>query len=190
MHRIILRLVEEITNHLVSSSLPLLYVNTQFHISNKQFHIFFQILRCSKMNQDEEQQNVASRAIEDGPDFWKMEHLEDEVEDSTFGEEDDDLKHIARSMLELLPDFRKTQTQAKSKKYACQDCDYSTTQNGHLRRHWTAKHTQERFKCDLCGSTFTIANTLSRHIASKHNGLTFKCAVDECSYTALCSYRK
>ena len=89
MHRIILRLVEEITNHLVSSSLPLLYVNTQFHISNKQFHIFFQILRCSKMNQDEEQQNVASRAIEDGPDFWKMEHLEDEVEDSTFGEEDD-----------------------------------------------------------------------------------------------------
>ena len=57
MHRIILRLVEEITIHLVSSSHPLLYVNTQFHISNKQFHIFFQILRCSKMNQDEEQQN-------------------------------------------------------------------------------------------------------------------------------------
>ena len=81
MHRIILRLVEEITNHLVSSSLPLLYVNTQFHISNKQFHIFFQILRCSKMNQDEEQQNVASRVIEDGPDFWKV---EDEVKDSTF----------------------------------------------------------------------------------------------------------
>ena len=186
MHRIILRLVEEITNHLVSSNLPLLYENTQFHISNKQFHIFFQILRCSKMNQDEEPQNVATRAIEDGADFWKV---EDEVEDSTFGEEDDNLKHIARSMLELLPDFRKTQTQAKSKKYACQDCDYSTTQNGHLRRHWTAKHTQERFKCDLCGSTFTIANTLSRHIASKHNGLTFKCAVDECSYTALCSYQ-
>ena len=190
MHRIILRLVEEITNHLVSSNLPLLYVNTQFHIPNKQFHIFFQILRCSKMNQDEEQQNVATRAIEDGADFWKVEDLEAEVEDSTFGEKDHDLKHIARSMLELLPDFRKTQTQAKSKNYACQDCDYSTTQSGHLRRHWTAKHTEERFKCDLCGSTFTIANTLSRHIASKHNGLMFKCAVDECSYTAPCSYPK
>ena len=190
MHRIILRLVEEITNHLVSSSLPLLYVNTQFHIPNKQFHIFFQILRCSKMNQDEKQQDIATRTPEDGSDFWKVEYLEAEVEDSTFGEEDHDLRNIARSMLELLPEFRKTQTQAKSKKYACQDCDYSTTQSGHLRRHWTAKHTEERFKCDLCGLSFTIANTLSRHIASKHNGLTFKCAVDECPYTALCSYRK
>ena len=190
MHRIILRLVEEITNHLVSSSLPLLYVNTQFHIPNKQFHIFFQILRCSKMNQDEKQQDITTRTPEDGSDFWKVEYLEAEVEDSTFGEEDHDLKHIARSMLELLPDFRKTQTHAQSQKYACEDCDYSTTQSGHLRRHWTAKHTEERFKCDLCGSTFTIANTLSRHIASKHNGLTFKCAVDECPYTALCSYRK
>ena len=106
-----------------------------------------------------------------------------------------DLEHIAQNMLKLLPEYGRNTGQekkvfVKSKKYACNNCNYRTTQNGHLRRHWTAKHTDERFKCDLCGSTFTIANTLSRHIASKHNGLTFKCAVDECSYTALCSYPK
>ena len=104
-----------------------------------------------------------------------------------------DLKDIALDMLKLLPLFGRKQGQqqekvrlksVKSKKYACENCNYRTTQNGHLRRHWTAKHTQDRFKCGHCGLKFTIANTLSRHVASKHRGVTFKCAVEDCSYIA------
>ena len=103
-----------------------------------------------------------------------------------------DLEHIALDMLRLLPEYGRNQGQVleekkvsvKIKKYGCKNCSYRTTQNGHLRRHWTAKHTEDRFKCVLCGLNFTIASTLSRHVANKHKGVTFKCAVEDCSYIA------
>ena len=112
-------------------------------------------------------------------------------------EKSTDLEHIALNMLKLLPEYGLSQGQErkvhvknkvskipKYKKYACDNCDYRTAQNGHLRRHWTAKHTLDRFKCVLCGLNFTIASTLSRHVANKHRGVTFKCAAEGCSYIA------
>ena len=111
------------------------------------------------------------------------------IDDANVQKKPIDLEHIALDMLKLLPEYERTQGQknrirAKTEKYACQNCSYRTTQNGHLRRHWTAKHTQNRFKCVHCGTNFTIANTLSRHIENKHKGVTFKCAVEDCSYIA------
>ena len=184
----------------MSSNIPPVYVNTYIHISCKQIHIFFQILRCFKMFKEEgNEEIVILRRPKCEYDPQKGEHQTFEMaqkssEDSSnvsgdVQEKPTDLEHIARDMLKLLPQYGRNQGQGrkvgvKSKKYACQNCNYRTSQNGHLKRHWTAKHTQERFKCVLCGSSFTIANTLSRHVANKHRGVTFKCAVEDCSYIA------
>ena len=51
----------------------------------------------------------------------------------------------------------------KGKSFPCYNCEYVATQNGHLKRHVTAKHSGEGFECKSCGKKFTLNESLRRH---------------------------
>jgi len=108
------------------------------------------------------------------------------------------LDEIAQNMLKLLPDYESKSeikyiskqenhcktTKPQSGSFPCKKCDYVSTQSGHLKRHWIAKHTEQRYECGLCGSVFTMVHTLNRHKSNKHGGLRFRCQEDDCSFEA------
>ena len=97
------------------------------------------------------------------------------------------LEDMTMSTLKLICDNIDKRVKIKKngcKMYKCEKCTYASEQKGHLKRHWIAKHTDERFECPLCGKVFTIYDTLARHKAQKHNGIKFSCQSEGCYYQA------
>ena len=72
--------------------------------------------------------------------------------------------------------------------FKCNECDYSATLSGDLKRHVQAKHTFEKpFKCNECDYSATRASHLKRHVQAKHTlEKPFKC--NECNYSATLSH--
>ena len=67
-------------------------------------------------------------------------------------------------------------------KFVCQDCDYKTKHNGHLRRHVESMHEGVRYPCSQCEFKVTQAAKLKRHVESIHEGVRYPCS--QCEYKA------
>ena len=52
--------------------------------------------------------------------------------------------------------------------FQCSNCDYNTTQKGHLMRHIKAKHEGVKFSCDMCDYKAGYPNNLKVHKQNKH----------------------
>merc|ERR1719470_443069 len=68
---------------------------------------------------------------------------------------DDDLNEISNVIHEQEVEISSTDV-SKNKSFPCDQCEYVASQNGHLKRHVTAKHGGERFECKSCEKTFTL----------------------------------
>ena len=75
----------------------------------------------------------------------------------------------------------KINSKMKPNHYLCDQCDYITKQQGHLKRHIRAKHI-DRFECKLCEKTYSMAEALYRHVKSIHEEQSFTCP--HCDYIA------
>ena len=52
--------------------------------------------------------------------------------------------------------------------FKCENCDYNTTQKGHLKRHMKAKHEGVKFNCNLCDYQTGYPSNLKVHKQNKH----------------------
>ena len=53
-------------------------------------------------------------------------------------------------------------------KYACDQCDYQATQQGHLTIHIQSKHEGIKYACNWCEQQFSKTSNLKTHIKKKH----------------------
>jgi len=92
---------------------------------------------------------------------------------------DDDLNEISNVNHEQDVEISSSDV-SKIKSFPCDQCEYVASQNGHLKRHVTAKHGVERFECKLCGKKFTLKESLRRHVKEVHGNHIFPCP--ECDF--------
>ena len=62
-----------------------------------------------------------------------------------------------------------------SKKFECDQCDFTCLTHGGLYLHQKAVHLGIRFKCDQCDYEGTQEINLKRHIESKHGTIQYCC---------------
>ena len=58
----------------------------------------------------------------------------------------------------------------EGKRYQCQFCNHTSTQQGDLKRHIKAKHEGDRIQCTLCDFKARYRQNLKKHILSIHQG--------------------
>merc|ERR1712179_574620 len=55
----------------------------------------------------------------------------------------------------------------------CGQCNYATTNKGHLSRHVMSVHNKiKEFECETCGQSFGRKDNLERHLKNKHGILS------------------
>ena len=61
------------------------------------------------------------------------------------------------------------------KAFKCKNCDYKTTQKGHLKKHIESVHEgikpANKFKCNICDYETVQNSKLKKHINSVHEGI-------------------
>ena len=63
------------------------------------------------------------------------------------------------------------QSKHKGYRYACDRCDYRAKKQSHLTTHTQSKHEGVKYACNQCDHQYTDQSSLSRHIKSKHDGV-------------------
>jgi len=74
--------------------------------------------------------------------------------------------------------------QASEKVYKCDQCEYTSKKQEHLKRHKTSVHLIERnFICDTCGRRFKRKDILDQHsLTHSSSSTTFPCELCNNSY--------
>ena len=69
-------------------------------------------------------------------------------------------------------------------KYPCDQCNYKTTQKGHLKRHIQSIHEGVKFPCDQCKYKATFKGNLLLHKRAIHESIKYfnKYPCDQCDY--------
>ena len=70
----------------------------------------------------------------------------------------------------------------KPKKFACDKCNYSTANSGHLKKHTLGIHEGIRYSCDQCESKFTTSDNLKTHKNMKHGRNVYNCNICDASF--------
>lgn len=70
-----------------------------------------------------------------------------------------------------------------NRQFQCNRCDYATNQNGDLKKHVIAIHTNEKgLKCNRCYFLASLQNNLRRHVINMHNDArVLRC--ERCSFS-------
>ena len=68
-------------------------------------------------------------------------------------------------------------------KFLCDLCDYTSDQNGHLKRHKLLKHTANFVNCNQCSASLK-PNNLTRHMKEVHQEAK-KLSCKECDFTTV-----
>jgi len=68
----------------------------------------------------------------------------------------------------------------------CDQCDYSTTNSGHLTNHKRTHTGEKPFECDDCDKSFAQSGILTRHKRTHTGEKPFEC--DECDYKCSVSH--
>ena len=71
-------------------------------------------------------------------------------------------------------------------KYDCTSCDYKSGDNGNLNRQIQNKHFVIAYTCELCHHVSILKEQLKHYVDVKHNGFTVDC--ENCSYKAGTKY--
>ena len=66
--------------------------------------------------------------------------------------------------------------------YPCDQCKYSATESGSLKKHKEANHLGVKYPCDQCEYVATHGGHLKKHKAAKHEGIRYPCG--QCKYIA------
>ena len=66
------------------------------------------------------------------------------------------------------------QTNDDGQSFACEKCDYKSTQKGHLKRHKQSMHDKSEIRCKFCRKILS-PNGLSRHIKEMHTNSILSC---------------
>ena len=64
--------------------------------------------------------------------------------------------------------------------YYCDQCEYVSTINHHMKQHKESKHEGIRYRCDQCDYVWTYNHDLKKHTKSKHEGIGYPS--DQCEY--------
>ena len=71
-------------------------------------------------------------------------------------------------------------------RYPCNQCVYSATQSGSLKRHIQSMHEGVRYPCNQCEYSATTTRSLKRHIQSIHQEARYPC--NQCEFSAIDSF--
>ena len=63
--------------------------------------------------------------------------------------------------------------QDRSKKFPCDQCEYSACRLNHLKKHKEIKYAGIRYPCDQCEYYATRADKLKQHKDIKHEGIRY-----------------
>ena len=95
--------------------------------------------------------------------------------------EEDKIEPETRSKLSSIS-LELAEYEHKSNRYYCDQCEYNTTQKGHLKTHQQSIHEGTRYPCDKCEYQATTQGNLKVHQESKHEGIRHSCT--QCEYEA------
>ena len=80
----------------------------------------------------------------------------------------DTMREVPLAKTEMLP------TDDDGQFFACEKCDYKSTQKGHLKRHRQSMHDKFEIKCELCRKILS-PNGISRHVLEMHTNPILSC---------------
>ena len=67
-------------------------------------------------------------------------------------------------------------------RHPCDQCDYTATYRQSLKEHKDSIHNGIRYPCSHCSDVFTKASSLKIHVKSKHEGVKHPC--NQCDFVA------